>query len=101
MTFFYKKIFPAIWFGGLALFTIVAVGPIATEGGPYFMLIIPFVMAIFGYLLMRMLVFDLVDAVYLDRHFVYWKNGDRENRAPLEDVLNINNVYLNKSSAAA
>jgi hypothetical protein len=58
-----KKIFPAIWFGFLFLFLATS-----TIAGAYkkdvFFLVIPVLMAIVGYFVMKKLVWDLVDEVY-------------------------------------
>lgn len=66
MTFFYKWIFPIIWFGFLAVFFVVGLvkgsadAPISNL--PF--LIIPVVMAILGYQIMKKMAFNLVDEVF-------------------------------------
>ena len=65
-TVFHKKVFPAIWFGFLALFLVTA-----TLNGPaeknLILLVFPVLMAVFGYFLMKKLVWDLVDEVYVKK----------------------------------
>ena len=66
LTFFYKRVFPIFWFGFLALFMI---GPtvISWNTGrapnPMF-LIMPIFMMVFGYFIMKKMVFSLVDEVF-------------------------------------
>lgn len=66
MTFFYKRVFPIIWFGFLAVFFLIAlVKGLATDpisNLPF--LIVPVVMAIVGYQLMKKMAFNLVDEVF-------------------------------------
>ena len=69
--FFYKRIFPAIWFGfiGLFLFTSLYADRRNSNGSADIMIfVIPVFMAVFGYFIMKNLVFDLIDEVY-DRLF--------------------------------
>jgi hypothetical protein len=66
-TFFMKRIFPLLWFGLIALFVIIALtaSEHAKRGTPpAVFFVIPVVMVIVGYLVMRRLVFDLADEVY-------------------------------------
>ena len=79
MTFFYKRIFPVLWFGFLILiFLLIAVplffGGKQTEPPPYPMLVVPLAMIGFGYFFMKKLVFDLVDEVWEDGDSLVVKN---------------------------
>src|SRR5262249_22915994 len=68
MTFFYKRIFPVVWFGFLALFAGVFL-IVASQSGrlpPLPFLLIPAGIALFGYFIMDKLIFDLVDEVLDD-----------------------------------
>ena len=98
MTFFYKRVFPAIWFGGLGLWTLAEVTLMVANAEPLFplafMLFVPMVMCVFGYLMLRALVFDLVDVAYLDQDSFYIQNKQVQQRIALEDVVNVNNTYL-------
>jgi hypothetical protein len=89
-TFFYKRIFPVLWFGFLAIFVLTAYLPgrrTHVEVTP--MLIVPVVMAIIGYTLFRRLLFDLVDAVWDDGIALIVKNDGTEERVALSNIINI------------
>jgi hypothetical protein len=86
-TFFYKRIFPAIWFGVLALF--VGISVLAGQRALLF-LIVPLAMIGFGYFLMKKLVFDLVDEVWDDGDALVVKNGGQDERIALADIKNVN-----------
>ena len=92
MTFFYKRVFPVIWFGFLAVFFLVALvkGSAADPISNLPSLIIPVVMAIIGYQIMKKMafhdqVFDLGDALLV-------RNGGQEERIALADIKNVNFV---------
>jgi hypothetical protein len=93
-TFFYKRVFPAIWFGFLLLFIILPL--LGIRGSPphpplplpFF--IFPIVMMIFGYFFMRKLVFDLADQVWDDGDSLLVRNRGEEQRVALADIKNVN-----------
>ena len=92
MTFFYKRVFPVIWFGFLAVFFLVALvkgsaaGPISNLPS----LIIPVVMAIIGYQIMKKMAFNLVDQVFDLGDALLVRNGGQEERIALADIKNVN-----------
>jgi hypothetical protein len=90
-TFFYKRVFPMIWFGFLLLFLIVPLLAFARAGHspPALLLFPPVVMMIFGYFLMRKLVFDLVDQVWDDGDSLIVRNRGEEQRVALADIKNV------------
>ena len=92
MTFFYKRVFPIIWFGFLAVFFLIAlVKGLATNpisNLPF--LIVPVVMAIVGYQLMKKMAFDLVDEVFDLGDALLVRNGGQEERIALADIKNVN-----------
>ncbi len=93
-TFYYKRIFPILFFGILLL---VAVVPALTGSGqppPLTFLIIPAAMAAFAYVLMKKLVFDLVDEVWDDGDALIVRNGAREERIALADIKNVSYSVL-------
>lgn len=89
-TFFYKRLFPVIWFGFIALFVLLPwlVGH-RTPGPPLPVFIFPFVMAGVGYLLFRRLLFDLVDEMWDDGDALVARNGGVEQRIPLQTIVNV------------
>jgi hypothetical protein len=66
MTFVNKRVFPAFWFGFLAVFECVALFGVvrSAKAPPAPALLIPIGMGIFGFFLLRKLVWDLADEVY-------------------------------------
>ncbi len=96
LTFFYKRVFPIFWFGLLALFMI---GPtaIAWNGGqapqPMFF-IVPIFMMAFGYVMMKKLVFNLVDVVFDAGDALLVKNGAQQEQIPLADIINISYAQM-------
>ena len=94
-TTFNKKIFPALWFGFLAFFLVTCVLAGALEQEPLFVAV-PILMAVFGYILMKKLVWDLVDEVYDCGEFLLVKNRDEEERIALSNIMNVNSsTYIN------
>ena len=92
MTFFYKRIFPVIWFGFLAVFFVVALvkGLAADPISNLPFLIAPVVMAIFGYQFMKRMAFNLVDEVFDLGDALLVRNGGQEERIALGDIKNVN-----------
>ena len=92
-TFYFKRIFPVCWFGFLALFMIAPlVAPLlggSTSDLPIQIVLIPAGLMIFGYFLMRKLVFDLVDEVWDAGDVLVLKNGHQEERVALSDIMNV------------
>ena len=73
-TFFYKRIFPIMFFAILLLVTVAPLlaGSRSGQFPPLQFFIIPAIMAVFAYFVMGKLVFDLVDEV--------WDDGDAYGR---------------------
>jgi hypothetical protein len=91
-TFFYKRIFPIIWFGFLAFF--VCIGGANVIGKQQFVDLIPLivgplVMAIFGYFIMKLLVFDLVDEVWDCDESLLIRNKGREYQFPVSEFMSV------------
>lgn len=88
-TAFYKKVFPVIWFGSVAIS--LGVG-LTQEGGKNaaVFLPVPCLMLVVGFLVMKKYLWDLADEVYDGGDFLLIKNGGREHRLPLADVINVN-----------
>jgi hypothetical protein len=91
MTFFYKRIFPAFWFGFLILLIAIPLlfGGMRDGPPPFPFLIVPLIMFGFGYFVMKKLVFDLVDEVWDDGETLLVKNRSQEERVALRDIKNV------------
>jgi len=95
LTFIAKRVFPAVWFGGLVLWFVAAVAGTGTwKGLPSQLWLIPLFMAAFGYFIMKRLVFDLVDEVWDAGTELVIKNGGSEQHVPLSEIINISYVTL-------
>jgi hypothetical protein len=87
-TFFFKRVFPTIWFGFLAFFFITALGSGGFAQSPMF-LGMPVIMGVFGYFLMRHLVFDLADEVLDAGDHLVVRNAGREIQVRIADIINV------------
>jgi hypothetical protein len=93
MTFFHKYLFPALWFGFLAVFLVIAVAGGAGLRDPMF-LIGPIVMAVFGFFMMKKLVWVLADEVYDYGDYLLVKNGGSEERVDFSNIMNVSTTTL-------
>jgi hypothetical protein len=88
-TTFYKKVFPVIWFGFLALFIARSVLRGGSEEARLPLVVMPIVMTVFGYFLMKNLVWDLMDEVHDGGDFLLVRKGGDEERVSLANIMNI------------
>src|SRR5262249_45635682 len=98
MTFFYKRVFPVIWFGFL-LFVVVS-GLFSASGDSQVSIIpfltVPVLMAILGYWIMKILVFGLADEVLDGGDALIVRRGGQEERISLSDIKNVSYaLYMN------
>ncbi|PWK85932.1 hypothetical protein [Fulvimonas soli] len=91
-TFFYKRVFPVLWFGLLAVFAAVWAGGAAAGRGevPWIALLAPLGMMAFGFVLFRRLLADLADEVWLDGRQLVVKQRGEQSRIDLGEVINVN-----------
>jgi hypothetical protein len=92
MTFFYKRIFPVIWFGFLAAFFLLALiqGLAADSIVILPFLVVPVVLAIVGYQFMKRMAFNLADEVLDLGDALLVRSGGQEERIALADIKNVN-----------
>ena len=90
-TFFYKSVFPIFWFGFIILFLVVAlfVPMRSGQSPPIPALIVPAIMFVVGFFLMKKFVFDLADEVWEDNDVLIVKNRGQEQRIALRDIKNV------------
>jgi hypothetical protein len=89
-TFFYKRIFPAIWFGFIIFFILTALFVDRRDSNADVMIfVVPVFMAVIGYFIMKNLVFDLMDEVYDEGSSLLFKNKGRTVRVNLTDIKNV------------
>jgi hypothetical protein len=96
MTFFYKRIFPFLWFGFLLVFLAMGLiaGPQPDAAAALPFLLGPVVMAFVGYVVFKKLIFDLVDEVFDAGDALLVKNGTQEEHIALSEIININYAPL-------
>jgi hypothetical protein len=88
-TFMMKKIFPATWFGFLALFLLLIIMT-GAEKMSVMLLVIPIALAIFGFFLMKYLLWDLMDEVLDYGSYLVVKYRGQEDVIDLNNIMNIN-----------
>ena len=91
-TVFYKRGFPAIWFGFIGLFFFGGLVGALKDGSGFGFLLLPLGMAAVGFIIMKIFVWDLVDEVWDDGDSLVVKNKGREARIDLRNIININHT---------
>lgn len=95
MTFVNKRLFPLVWFGFLAFVVLISMySMIKKREFQIVFFIIPIVMAVFGYLIMKKLVLDLVDEAWDVGDALIVKNKNEEAHIPLSEIMNISYSYV-------
>jgi hypothetical protein len=87
-TFAMKKIFPATWFGFLAFFLILVISTGTVEKS-IMLVLIPLGMAVFGFFLMKYLIWDLMDEVIDYGDYLVVKYRGQEDNIVLSNIMNI------------
>jgi hypothetical protein len=96
LTFFYKKIFPALWIGfmltvfGLQIWAVPHVRADGPSQSIFPLVLMPLFLTGVMFLLYRKLLRDLLDEVWLDGDWVVVKNRNEKIRVALSDVMNVN-----------
>src|SRR5215475_11228936 len=90
-TFLYKRVFPIVWFGLLAVLSAIGVFAIAPYDRTLLMpfIVTPALMAAIGYVIMKKLFFDLVDEVWDDGGALIVRDKGREDRIALSNIMNV------------
>lgn len=87
-TFFYKKVFPLLWFGFIAVFIGLALITDAVEKD-FMILVIPCIMAVAGFVMFRKLLWDLADEVLDGGDFLRVRYRSEEEDVPLLNIMNV------------
>jgi hypothetical protein len=83
---FYKRVFPALWFGFLALFVVdILMGPVENA----IFVVVPIAMGVLGFVLMRNLVWDLVDEVYDIGDYLVVNNRGEQDTIPFSNIMKV------------
>jgi hypothetical protein len=86
---FYKVGFPLVWFGFLGLFLLVGLPGAFESTAKRVFLVGPVIMGVFGFFLMKRLVWDLMDEVFDADEFLVIRNRGKEYKLPLADIMNV------------
>ena len=91
MTFLMKRVFPVFWFGILALISVsMVISSRNTDDAPIAIMFgVPAAMAIIGFVIMRRLLFDLVDEVWDAGDELVVRNGPTEARIRFSDIAEV------------
>lgn len=87
-TFFYKKIFPVIWYGALVAIAVAALATGTWKAQPQAVLA-PVLMMLVGYLVMPRYTFNLADKVLDGGSFLLVRKGLVKQRIALEDIVDV------------
>jgi hypothetical protein len=98
-TFFYKKVFPLIWFlavAGAAVGGICAALSKSSHAPPaaILFLIFPAFMSIIGHVVMKNLVFDLLDEVWDEGDSLVLVKGDERETIHITDIINVSDTTM-------
>lgn len=94
-TFIFKRIFPLLWFGFLALFIGLILFTKDSEGGPpLFVLAVPVLMGLFGWFMMKKMVWDLADKVLDAGDSLVIRFGNEQEQIPLSNIINVSYSYM-------
>ena len=95
LTFFFKRVFPVLWFGLLALaFLVAATTLFSGKKIDVMSLAVPAILAVLGYFMMKNMVFDLADEAWDAGDSIVVRNKGIEVRIPLADIINISYSVL-------
>jgi hypothetical protein len=89
-TFFLKRVFPVLWFAMVVLSLAAGLaGARAGKAVPPPVFIVPLLLFVIGYVIMRKLVFDLADEVFDEGDALRVRFGSEEERIALTDIINV------------
>ena len=87
--FFFKKVFPAIWFGFLLFFIFIVISFWADIPSAMFLLA-PIAMGVAGFFFFKTFLWDLADEVVDEGDRLIVKNGTDKQIVFLKDIVNVN-----------
>lgn len=93
-TFFHKRIFPVVWFGILIVISTLGFMTGKTTQAKEGPVVVSIFMALIGYVLMRLLVFDLVDEAWDAGDYLVFKNKGVEEIVRLENIVSVSSPTL-------
>jgi hypothetical protein len=92
-----KSVFPVMWFGFLAFFIgMVLFASNDSNRPPFFFVIVPIGMGLFGFFLFKKMLWDLADEVLDEGDWLVVRFRREEERIPLSNIMNVG--YANMTS---
>ena len=92
-TFYFKKLFPTVWFGFLVFFFFISLTS-GASGASVMFLVVPVIMAVFGYFFFQKMVWNLADEVYDYGDFLEFRQGQKTQRVSLNEIINIDYSHM-------
>ena len=86
-TFFYKRIFPVLWFGAIGCLGLNLTFPPSRPGTASIALLI--LIPVLSYIVIKIFIFDLIDEVYDEGSSILFKNSGKEVRVSIKDIENV------------
>jgi hypothetical protein len=87
-TAFFKRGFPVLWFGFIAVQVVLFIATGAAEKAPPAFLA-PILLTVVGVVVMKAFLWDLVDEVYDGGDHLLVRNGGQEEAIPLGNIMNV------------
>lgn len=87
-TAFFKRGFPVLWFGFITAFVVLFVASGVFEKAPP-VLLVPVVLTVVGFVMMKAFLWDLVDEVYDGGDHLLVRNAGQEEAIPLSNIMNV------------
>jgi hypothetical protein len=92
---FSKYVFPVFWFGFLGFSVVMILVTENSEGAwPFFLIIVPILMGVFGYFMMKKMVWDLADEVSDAGDSLIVRFGKEEEQILLSNIVNVSYSYM-------
>ena len=89
-TFFQKRVFPSLWFGILTVVLVsIIIGRTKDQHIPWPLVFVPLAMATVGYLMFKVLFFDLADEVHDRGDALLVRRKGKEVTLPLLNIINV------------
>jgi hypothetical protein len=90
-----KRVFPVFWFGSLAFFVIAGFLDRSSDSSPPLpFLFVPLAMAIFGYVLLKKMVFDLADEISDAGDYLLIRFGRVQDQVDLANIINVSYTVM-------
>jgi hypothetical protein len=94
LTWWSKKFFPAFWFGLIGVVGTMMAVKAADGRVPGKVLLILLALAVFGYVMLRWLVFPLMDEVWIDGDDLVVRNHGQDDRFPITNIIDVEGSYV-------